>query len=274
MSRDFSLRRLCRRNDGMTATAIKENKAQGLAPFSLKNAPSFIEAQFPVGRLSAEAYKARKAGAGQTLAALGSYWKGRKPLILCRAVVLGVLLPSTHDPLTDLDIFLKLMAMDDGAFGRRFDGSAAEFARLFSAHAETVASNRGREWRTDLPVEELKKRAAAVRFASDIAGGIEQPILAALMAFVKSTRATKPNTSAVVFAKVFPHLADAHTEEVETPWRWREDLTGTERQASVAEAFATLPYSFDQRLKHVRGPEECDETELLAPVWAEVKGLV
>ncbi|MGQ0443727.1 MAG: DUF1156 domain-containing protein [Beijerinckiaceae bacterium] len=69
--------------------------------------------------MSAEAYKERKAGAGQTLTALGSYWKGRKPLILCRAVVLGALLPVTDDPAKDLDIFLKPMAMDDGAFGRR-----------------------------------------------------------------------------------------------------------------------------------------------------------
>src|SRR3984893_4322105 len=146
--------------DTMTAVvATKQVSTPGLAPFSLKDAPSFIEAQFPVGRLSAEAYKERKAGAGQTLTALGSYWKGRKPLILCRAVVLGVLLPTTHDPITDIDIFLKLMAMDDGAFGRRFNGSAAEFARLFPDHAETVASNRGRGWRTDFPVKELKKRA-------------------------------------------------------------------------------------------------------------------
>src|ERR1700682_2120836 len=88
----------------------------GLSPLSLKEAPSFIEAQFPVGRLSAEAYKERKAGSGQTLTALGSYWKGRKPLILCRAVVLGCLLPATHNPPKDLDIFLKLMGMDDAAF--------------------------------------------------------------------------------------------------------------------------------------------------------------
>ena len=122
----------------MTAmTAIAETKrAPGLAPFSLKDAPSFIERQFPVGRLSAEAYKERKAGAGQTLTALGSYWKGRKPLILVRAVVLGCLLPASDDPAADLDIFLKLMAMDDAAFARRFDGSASEFARLFPAYAE------------------------------------------------------------------------------------------------------------------------------------------
>ena len=76
----------------MTA-AIRATAPTTLAPFSLRDAPSFIERQFPVGRLSAEAYKERKAVAGQTLTALGSYWKGRKPLILVRAVVLGCLLP-------------------------------------------------------------------------------------------------------------------------------------------------------------------------------------
>jgi putative DNA methylase len=64
--------------------AVKQETRLGLAPLSLKDAPSFIESQFPVGRLSAEAYKERDAGQGQTLTALGSYWKGRKPLILAR----------------------------------------------------------------------------------------------------------------------------------------------------------------------------------------------
>src|ERR1700693_5734859 len=114
----------------MTAVALIETQP-GLAPLSLKDAPSFIEVQFPVGRLSAEAYKERKAGSGQTLTALGSYWKGRKPLILCRADVLGCLLPATADPMKDLEIFLKLLAIDDGAFARRFEGGAMEFARLF-----------------------------------------------------------------------------------------------------------------------------------------------
>src|SRR6516164_11272675 len=129
--------------------AIASRTTSGLDPLLLKNAPSFVEVQFPVGRLSAEAYKERKANLGQTLTALGSYWKGRKPLILCRAVVLGCLLPATDDPAKDLDIFLKLMAMDDGAFARRFDGTAAEFARNFPEFAEliTEARGRGRAWR-------------------------------------------------------------------------------------------------------------------------------
>lgn len=141
---------------------VESHVRTGLAPFSLKDAPSLIERQFPVGRLSAEAYKERMAGSGQTLTALGSYWKGRKPLILVRGVVLGCLLPATADPATDLDIFLKLMAMDDAAFGRRFDGSAAEFSRLFPAYAGLVTETRGKRlaWRTDLALADRLGRVA------------------------------------------------------------------------------------------------------------------
>jgi putative DNA methylase len=52
------------------------------------------------------------AGAGKTLTALGSYWKGRKPLILNKACILGCLLPATADSKRDLEIFEMLMAMD------------------------------------------------------------------------------------------------------------------------------------------------------------------
>lgn len=90
-----------------------------LTPLSLQNAPSLIERVFPAQKISAEAQKERKAGAGQTLTALGSYWKGRKPLIMVRAIVLGCLLPVTDDLEADLHIFEKLMGMDDEAFGRR-----------------------------------------------------------------------------------------------------------------------------------------------------------
>jgi len=138
-----------------------------LAPLSLKDAPSLIERQFPVGRLSAEAYKERKANVGQTLTGLGSYWKGRKPLILVRAVVLGCLLPATEDPAADLDVFLKLMAMDDEAFGRRFDGGAGEYARLFPAFAELVTEERGRRrvWREDL-AEPYRQQRVSEAFAT------------------------------------------------------------------------------------------------------------
>jgi len=53
--------------------------------------PTFIETQFPIARLSAESYKERKANLGQTLTRLGKWW-GRKPLILVRAAILGMLI--------------------------------------------------------------------------------------------------------------------------------------------------------------------------------------
>jgi putative DNA methylase len=146
----------------MTAAARAATARSALAPFSLRDAPSFIERQFPVGRLSAEAFKERKAVQSQTLTPLGSYWKGRKPLILVRAVVLGCLLPATEDLAADLDIFLKLMAMEDAAFGRRFDGGAAEFVRTFPVYAELATEERGqrRVWRDDLTEGSRQARLA------------------------------------------------------------------------------------------------------------------
>lgn len=87
-----------------------------VTPFSLKDAPALIERLLPVQKLSAEVFKERKAGAGQTLVPLGAYWKGRKPLILNKACILGCLLPATDNPARDLAIFEKLMAMEDESF--------------------------------------------------------------------------------------------------------------------------------------------------------------
>lgn len=94
--------------------------SEAFIPFSLKDAPALIERLLPVQKLSAEVFKERKAGAGQTLVPLGAYWKGRKPLILVKACVLGCLLPATDDPVRDLLIFEKLMAMDDESFAARW----------------------------------------------------------------------------------------------------------------------------------------------------------
>jgi putative DNA methylase len=90
-----------------------------LTPLALKDAPALIETVFPAQKVSFEAQRERKAGAGQTLTALGSYWKGRKPLILVRAILLGCLLPPTDDAKADLDIFEKLMAFDVEGLARR-----------------------------------------------------------------------------------------------------------------------------------------------------------
>ncbi len=86
----------------------------------------FIEEQFPVSLVSKESYKERKAVAGQTLTGLGKWW-GRKPLILIRASILGMLMPASGDPQKDREIFLKILTMDnDGLWKRRSKSVSAE----------------------------------------------------------------------------------------------------------------------------------------------------
>ncbi len=95
----------------MTSTVI---------PFSLKDAPALIEKLFPVQKLSAEAFREQEGKQSKILTTLGSYWKGRKPLTLNKACVLGCLLPATSNPSRDLEIFEMLMAMDDESFVARW----------------------------------------------------------------------------------------------------------------------------------------------------------
>lgn len=134
----------------------KTNTA-ALTPLALKDAPALIETVFPAQKVSFEAQKERKANLGQTLTGLGSYWKGRKPLILVRAIVLGTLLPATDDAESDLTIFEKLMAFDDEGLARR-----ALAANAFSATKlqELIAISdperyfSGRGWRRDITTDD------------------------------------------------------------------------------------------------------------------------
>jgi putative DNA methylase len=96
-----------------------------VTPFSLKDAPSLIERLLPVQKLSMEAFKEQMAVHGKTLTALGSYWKGRKPLILNKACILGCLVPATDNPAKDLEVFEMLMAMDDISMQKRLSLPAA-----------------------------------------------------------------------------------------------------------------------------------------------------
>jgi putative DNA methylase len=91
----------------------------GVKALSLKDAPALIESLLPVQKLSSDIFRERSAVSGQTLTALGSYWKGRKPLVLNRACVLAALLPATNNPLRDLEIFEMLMGMDDVSMSKR-----------------------------------------------------------------------------------------------------------------------------------------------------------
>lgn len=79
---------------------------------------SFIETQFPISKMSKESYAERTAKQSQTLTGLGKWW-GRKPLVVCRGAILGLLLPATDNPQKDREVFLRLMTMDDGGMLRR-----------------------------------------------------------------------------------------------------------------------------------------------------------
>ena len=118
-----------------------------LKPFEWKDRPALIEHLFPVQKISAESYKEQMAGAGKTLTALGSYWKGRKPLILNKACILGSLLPSTDNPLKDLEIFEMLMGMDNKSLELRLEHKNDKASRFFLAQESDVEINASyNEW--------------------------------------------------------------------------------------------------------------------------------
>jgi putative DNA methylase len=138
-----------------------------LSPLALKDAPALIETVFPAQKVSFEAQTERKAVAAQTLTGLGSYWKGRKPLILVRAILLGSLLPPTDDPEADLAVFEALLAFDDEGLARRALAanafSAAKLQEMLAiSDPERYFSGRG--WRRDVNDDdklELYRRALA-----------------------------------------------------------------------------------------------------------------
>jgi putative DNA methylase len=102
-----------------------------LEPFSWKDRPALMESLFPVQKISAESFKEQMSNQGKTLTSLGSYWKGRKPLILNKACVLGCLLPATSNPLKDLEIFELLMAMDNESLAKRLRVKNDKKSRFF-----------------------------------------------------------------------------------------------------------------------------------------------
>lgn len=131
--------------------------------------PSFIETQFPVSRLSKESYKERKSNYSQTLTGLGKWW-GRKPLILCRATILGLLLPTSDDPQRDREVFLKLLTMDEEGFLRRFKGIPPKKVRSEFATAAEVAEWDRIEaaWRGAQTEEKKAARAALDAYRADL----------------------------------------------------------------------------------------------------------
>lgn len=191
-----------------------------LTPLALQNAPSLIERVFPAQKVSAEAQKERKANFGQTLTALGSYWKGRKPLIMVRAIVLGCLLPVTDDLEADLHIFEKLMAMDDAAFGRR---------------------------EPKLKVDEIARRITLANPWDffDYSNKFYDSDEIELLQFPLNTER-------------YPRLKI----------RWQSELPEEEKHHLLAQALEG--FSYEEKVKLCRRPEELDPKVLYEPIWEEV----
>ena len=107
---------------------------------------------------------------------MSSYWKGRKPLILARAIVLGCLLPATDDPERDLAIFEKLMAIDEEGLARRAMANNAfsvkELRQLTSwDEPKRIDSKTGREKDKD-----EQEKLELHRMALAALGGYEEKI--------------------------------------------------------------------------------------------------
>lgn len=151
-----------------------------LTPLALRDAPALIETVFPAQKVSFEAQKERKANLGQTLTGLGSYWKGRKPLILVRAIVLGSLLPPTDDVEADLVIFERLMAFDDEGLARRALAANAFSAAKLQEMIPVSDPERyfgGRGWRRDITDDDklvLYRRALSTLTSYEEKAGISK----------------------------------------------------------------------------------------------------
>lgn len=128
------------------------------------NDRSLIEVQFPVSKVSKESFKERKANLGQTLTGLGKWW-GRKPLIMVRAAILGLLMPAGEDPRKDREIFLKILTMDDAGHRHRKNKSispkeiyksltVSEKNRYLTEKGSKIAYKKGISWNVK---QELQK---------------------------------------------------------------------------------------------------------------------
>ena len=235
-----------------------------VVPFSLRDAPSLIEKAWPTAKISAETQKERKAGPGQTLTGLGSYWKGRKPLILTRACVLAALMPATNDLERDVEIFEKLMGMADETFGRRFVGGPSAFAKLFPQYAETVATKNDLQWK--ISIQDRSKHALK---AEKLLARVQDEVSDKVRIDIKNLAdGDRPQGDPKKFVEALPNDWTPFVVKKHRRWTWRDDITAQERERRIARAFMTLPYV--ERLEKVKRPEELVEAQFLAGVWGEV----
>ncbi|MDP1525049.1 MAG: DUF1156 domain-containing protein [Rhodocyclaceae bacterium] len=198
--------------------------------------PSFIETQFPIARLSAESYKERKANNGQTLTRLGKWW-GRKPLILVRASILGMLMPASDDAKKDREIFLKILTMDDaGTIGRWRDDKHFTVSEL----GVLATPEERAEWNElDGRVELARERVRLHREASN--------------------RVDRSDAVAVEKARA---AIDQAVSDVEGHWKALDDFIQKLQRAIFQRHSYTERLTLCERPENVEGPSES--------AWAEI----
>lgn len=205
----------------------------GVQALSLKDSPALIESLLPVQKLSIDVYKERMAGSGQTLTALGSYWKGRKPLVLNRACVLASLLPATDDPIKDLEVFELLMGMDDVSMSKRLGLPKPEVivrtAKIPDIHAYFVVDPPGHTVPSTAPFDVKdypywkngKAMAPKLRWRSDVSETKKHEVAALTFEFdtyhdlvteAKRAEEVTEEVSTHIWSKVNSHLGtQAHS---------------------------------------------------------------
>jgi putative DNA methylase len=256
--------------------------------------PTFIETQFPIARLSAESYKERKAGASQTLTGLGKWW-GRKPLILVRASILGMLIPASDNPKKDREIFLKILTMDDDGTWQRckpavqrktnradfnslpyaarikeclrpenIDGPSSEAWKAINAHLNTTAKN--------LPelVEQLGRRTFGhtPRVGDSFCGGGSIPFEAARIGCEAFGSDLNPVASILTWASL--NLLDGGKKVQDEVRRVQEEVFAAADKQIIAWGIEhnergerAEAYLYCVEVK----PEGCDYYIPLAPSW-------
>lgn len=150
-----------RDNDILEARVAADQAEASDIVLPLAARPCFIETQFPVAKVSMESYKERTAKQSQTLTGLGKWW-GRKPLVLVRAALLGLLMPASDDPVRDREVFLKLMTMDTAGLRARKRASIPT-ARLLGYLQTMPPSTQRKYLDPQAPAESLRLRKGLKR---------------------------------------------------------------------------------------------------------------
>lgn len=244
---------------------------------SLADAPSLIETTFPVSRLSLESFVERDAKQNQTLTATGSYWKGRKPLVLVRACVLAALLPPKGTDAAgrarDVEMFLKLMAMDDAGLRRRHQQTmrAVDAAPLLTQDERDIYFQPNRvqpRWRTAVtPAFALEHLPAAItdvmiaRVDGELTWTAEVPDCLTLPEVEES-----PDDDDVPDSE--DTLGDDETAELR---RWSPAIAARKLLRQQGDAIVFERMTYRQKLGFCMRPEELEESSEPG-AWDDING--